>query len=154
MKNLLKKTVSLLAALALLLVVITAFADEAAETEWENLPTFEIGRETGGTFSPDTVTEIRAHAGRRGDVLFTLTLAENCEAEVTWDGSGVRLSRPDGESTVYTFIRHVEWDEYHVISMTSSRRTAYTLLGEIIPDEPVAEPEPEPMGQGISTQRH
>ena len=137
MKNLLKKTVSILTVLAMLLGGITAFADELAETEWVELPTFEIGGGMNGTLDP--TAEVRTHAGRRGDVLFTLTLTEGCDISVAWDGNALGLTRPDESVPVYTFIRHVEWDEYHVVSMTAGRRMAYALTSEILPPEPVPE---------------
>lgn len=143
MKNLLKKTFSILIALAVLLCCVSAFAEETGETESVNLPVFEIGRGMSGTISPDSATEIKAHAGRRGQVQFTLTLAEDCDVSVAIDGGGVFLMRADANSPAYTFIKRFEWNEYAVISMTSSRTTGYSLISEILPEEPVPEEKQE-----------
>ena len=139
MKNLLKKTFSILIALTILLGNISVFADETAETEWANLPVFEIGRGMSGTVSSDSATEIKAHAGRRGQVQFTLTLTEDCDISVAIDGGGVFLTRPNADFPVYTFIKRFEWNEYAVISMTSSRTTGYSLISEILQEEPAPE---------------
>ena len=150
MKNLLKKTFSILIALAVLLCCVSAFAEETGEAESVNLPVFEIGRGMSGTISPDSATEIKAHAGRKGQVQFTLTLAEDCDVSAAIDGGGVPLMRADANSPVYTFIKRFEWNEYAVISMTSSRTTGYSLISEILPEEPAPEekleetPDPAP----------
>ena len=128
MKYLLKKTFSILIALAVLLCCASAFAEETGETELVNLPVFEIGRGMSGTISPDFATEIKAHAGRRGQVQFTLTLAEDCDVSVAIDGGGVFLMRADANAPVYTFIKRFAWNEYAVISMNSSRTTGYSLV--------------------------
>lgn len=143
MKNLLKKTFSILIALAVLLCCVSAFAEETGETESVNLPVFEIGRGISGTISPDSATEIKAHAGRRGQVQFTLKLAEDCDVSVAIDGGGVFLMRADANAPVYTFIKRFEWNEYAVISMTSSRTTGYSLVSEILPEEPAPEEKQE-----------
>ena len=143
MKNLLKKTFSILIALAVLLCCVSAFAEETGETESVYLPVFEIGRGMSGTISPDFATEIKAHAGRRGQVQFTLTLAEDCDISVAIDGGGVFLMRADANSPAYTFIKRFEWNEYAVISMTSSRTTGYSLVSEILPEEPAPEEKQE-----------
>ena len=139
MKNLLKKTFSTLIVLAVLLCCVSAFAEETGETESVNLPIFEIGRGMSGTISPDSATEIKAHAGRRGQVQFTLTLAEDCDVSVAIDGGGVFLMRADANAPVYTFIKRFEWNEYAMISMNSSRTTGYSLISEILPEEPAPE---------------
>ena len=143
MKNLLKKTFSILIALAVLLCCVSALAEETGETESVNLPVFEIGRGMSGTISPDFATEIKAHAGRRGQVQFTLTLAEDCDVSVAIDGGGVFLMRADANSPAYTFIKRFEWNEYAVISMNSSRTTGYSLVSEILPEEPAPEEKEE-----------
>jgi archaellum component FlaG (FlaF/FlaG flagellin family) len=71
MKNLLKKTFSILIALAVLLCCVSAFAEETGETESVNLPVFEIGRGMSGTISPDFATEINPQkVEEKGDSLF------------------------------------------------------------------------------------
>lgn len=143
MKNLLKKTFSILIALAVLLCGVSAFAEETGETESVNLPVFEIGRGMSGTISPDFATEIKAHAGRRGQVQFTLTLTEDSDISVAIDGGDVFLMRPDANAPVYTFIKRFAWNEYAVISMNSSRTTGYSLVSEILPEEPAPEEKQE-----------
>ena len=142
MKNLLQKTFSILIALAFLLCGIAAFADEADEAEEVHLPTFEIGSGISGTLCPEG-TQIEAHAGRKGQVQFTLTLTDDCNINVVVDGSGVSLARPDPNLPVYTFIKRFERDETRVISLTAGRTADYSIISAPVPEEPAPEVKPE-----------
>ena len=142
MKNLLQKTFSILIALAFLLCGIAAFADDADEAEEVHLPTFEIGSGISGTVCPEG-TQIEAHAGRKGQVQFTLTLTDDCNISVTVDGSGVSLDRPDPNLPVYTFIKRFERDETRVISLTAGRTADYSIISAPVPEEPAPEVKPE-----------
>ena len=142
MKNLLQKTFSILIALAFLLCGIAAFADDADEAEEVHLPNFEIGSGISGTLCPEG-TQIEAHAGRKGQVQFTLTLTDDCNISVTVDGSGVSLDRPDPNLPVYTFIKRFERDETRVISLTAGRTAGYSIISAPVPEEPAPEVKPE-----------
>ena len=139
MKNLLKKTFSLLIALTMLLVSIPSFADEAEKAV---IPTFEVGKGMSGTLRADPATEIKAHAGKRGRVKFTLTLTEDCGFSITVDGGGVALSRQSEDLPVYTFISRFEWNQNRILCMTAQRETGYTVTSEFLPEEPAQEEKP------------
>ena len=139
MKNLLKKTIFLLIALCMLMGSVPSIADE---TEEAVIPTFEVGRSMSGTLLPDPATEIKAHAGKGGQVKFTLSLTEDCSFSITVNGGGVALSRQSEDLPVYTFISRFAWDESKILSMTAQRETGYTVTAEFLPKEPAPEQEP------------
>ena len=143
MKNLLKKTISILTALAVLLCAVSAFADEYAETGEASIPTFEVGRGISGTIQPDSATEIRVRAARSSQVKFTLTLTDDCGIKVAVDGSGTSLECPNAGLPVYTFTRFFGQNESHMISLTSGCTVGYSIISEPIPEEPVPEAAPE-----------
>ena len=141
MKNQLKKTVSILIALTVLLCAMSTFADEVTEAGEVNAPTFEVGSGISGTLQPDAATTVRVHAGNRGQVQFTLALTEDCGVSVTVNGGGVGLTCPDGSLPVYTFISWLEWDESKLISMTAEKEVGYSITSELLPEEPTPEAE-------------
>ena len=143
MKNLLKKTISILTALAVLLCAVSAFADEYAETGEASIPTFEVGRGISGTIQPDSAAEIRVRAARSSQVKFTLTLTDDCGIKVAVDGSGTSLECPNAGLPVYTFTRYFGQNESHIISLTSGCTVGYSIISEPIPEETVPEVEPE-----------
>ena len=140
MKNLLKKTISLLTALSMLLCAAFVFAEGTA-----GIPAFEVGSGISGELRPDSVTEIMAYAPRGGEMRFTLSLAEDCGVTVAIDGVGVALYRPDGGLPVYLFSWAFAQDECHVISMTADWPVAYSLSSALPPEEPAPEVQPEAM---------
>lgn len=135
----------------------------AGETPAESLPdypTFEIGSGTSGTLYQGETTGLIAHAGKRGEVLFTLTLnlepEEESTVSVTFNDDDVWLMRQDGNAHVYTFVRRFEWDERFVITLTAQKDTEYSLQSELLPEESEEQeetvqqeiPEQEPLTEG------
>ena len=142
MKNLLKKTISILTALVMLLCGVSALADETEAAGEAKIPTFEAGKGMKGTLSPDQAAVFRVHAGRGGKVRFTLSLMEDCDVSVAVDGSRTGLGRADENLPVYTFTRQIERDACCVISITAGRGTAYSIASDLIPEAPAPEAAP------------
>ena len=152
MKNLLKKTFSLLVALAILLCGISAFADEGDETGQATVANLEVGRGISGTLQPDSVTEIRVYAGRSGQVRFTLTLTDDCDPNITVNGSGIPLACRNDGLPVYTFTMPFDGGDSKTISMTANTEAGYSMISEPIPEESETKPEesapvPEPAAE-------
>lgn len=149
MKNLLKKTISILTVLAVLLCAVSAFADESAETGEASIPTFEVGRGISGTIQPDSAAEIRVRAARSSQVKFTLTLTDDCGIKVAVDGSGISLECPNAGLPVYTFTRYFGQNASHIISLTSGCTVGYSIISEPILEEPAPEAEPEAAPEAV-----
>ena len=152
MKNLLKKTFSLLVALAILLCGISAFADEGDETGQTTVANLEVGRGISGTLQPDSVTEIRVYADRSGQVRFTLTLTDDCDPSITVNGSGISLACRNDGLPVYTFTLPFDGNESKTISMTANTEAGYSMISEPILEESETKPEesapvPEPAAE-------
>ena len=141
MKNLLKKTFSLLIALTILLCGISAIADEGDEANQATVLTLEVGRGISGTLQPDSATEIRAYAGRSGEVRFTLTLTDDCGPAITVNGSSISLARQNDSLPVYTFTMPFAGGESKTISLTANALSGYSMISEMIPEETETKPE-------------
>ena len=149
MKNLLKKTFSLLIALTILLSGISAIADDGDEANEATVLTLEVGKGISGTLQPDSATEIRAYAGRSGEVRFTLTLTDDCGPAITVNGSSISLARQNDSLPVYTFTLPFAGGESKTISLTANAAAGFSMISEPISEkpEPKAEesaPVPEP----------
>ncbi len=143
MKNLLKKFFSLLIALTILLSGISAIADDGDEANEATVLTLEVGKGISGTLQPDSATEIRAYAGRSGEVRFTLTLTDDCGPAITVNGSSVSLARQNDSLPVYTFTMLFAGGESKTISLTANALSGYSMISEMIPEE-TEEPAPVP----------
>ncbi len=141
MKNLLKKTFSLLIALTILLSGISAIADDGDEANEATVLTLEVGKGISGTLQPDSATEIRAYAGRSGEVRFTLTLTDDCGPAITVNGSSVSVARQNDSLPVYTFTMLFAGGESKTISLTANALSGYSMISEMIPEETETKPE-------------
>ena len=141
MKNLLKKTFSLLIALTILLSGISAIADDGDEANEATVLTLEVGKGISGTLQPDSATEIRAYAGRSGEVRFTLTLTDDCGPAITVNGSSISLARQNDSLPVYTFTMSFAGGESKTISLTANITAGYSMISEMIPEETETKPE-------------
>ena len=141
MKNLLKKTFSLLIALTILLSGISAIADDGDEANEATVLTLEVGKGISGTLQPDSATEIRTYAGRSGEVRFTLTLTDDCGPAITVNGSSVSVARQNDSLPVYTFTMLFAGGESKTISLTANALSGYSMISEMIPEETETKPE-------------
>lgn len=141
MKNLLKKIFSLLIALTILLSGISAIADDGDEANEATVLTLEVGKGISGTLQPDSATEIRAYAGRSGEVRFTLTLTDDCGPAITVNGSSVSVARQNDSLPVYTFTMLFAGGESKTILLTANALSGYSMISEMIPEETETKPE-------------
>ena len=136
MNKLLKRTLSILTAIAMMLAClpVLSFADD--------IPTIGIGGGTSGTLSPERNVEIMVSSDRGGQVQFRLTLADGGATPRVSLGGGVSLNGPD-ENGTYTFNRHFDAGESLILSLSADRETGYSLSTKMTKEDVVVEEEPE-----------
>ena len=142
MNNLMKRTLSILTVIAMMLACLPVSASA-------DISSIGIGGGLNGTLSPDRDVEIMVSADKGGQVQFTLTLSDG-EAEPRV--GGVSLNAPDGNGT-YTFDRHFDAGESQILSMSADRETGYSLATKMTREDVVLEEEPaqaEPVAEPVA----
>ena len=132
MNNLLKRTLSILTVIAMMLAVLPASALS------DDFPAIAVGGGVSGTLSPDSAVEIMVSSDRGGQVQFRLTLSDGEAAPRVSLGGGVSLNGPD-ENRSYTFSRHFDAGESVLLSLSADRETGYSLATRMTKEDVVEE---------------